>query len=434
VWVLSGRSGEGLLAQGRRLQEWLLTRPELDPVDVGWSLISTRARLEHRAVLVGTDRDELMTRLQGLIDSEPGMLTGTDVSRGRGRTAFVFPGQGAQLLGMGSGLYKAFPVFAAAFDETAALLEQQLECSLRDVVWGVDEQALQATLFTQTGLFAVGIALFRLLESFGVRPDFVAGHSIGELAAATVAGVLSLEDAAVLVAARARLMQQLPTDGAMLAVRASETQITPLLGDGVEIAAVNGPQSIALAGPRNAIDTAEQQLRQAGYRVNRLRVSHAFHSASMEPMLAEFARIAAGLTYTRPTIPIVSNHDGQLTGPLDDHPSVLASPQYWVDHVRNTVRFADGITTLATAGATRYVVMGPDGGLSGLIDETLQHSTTDTVDTKTTADGVETVVASLLHKDRVEDTTLLSALAVVDVSGVGVDWTPVFDGRSASRV
>ncbi|WP_157187390.1 acyltransferase domain-containing protein, partial [Nocardia vinacea] len=282
---------------------------------MGWSLINTRARLEHRAVLVGADREELMTRLQGLIDGDPAVAAG--VSRDRGKTVFVFPGQGAQLLGMGSGLYEAFPVFAASFDETTALLEQQLECSLRDVVWGVDEQALQATLYTQTGLFAVGIALFRLLESFGVRPDFVAGHSIGELAAATVAGVLSLEDATVLVAARARLMQQLPTGGAMLAMRASETQITTLLGDSiedgvVEIAAVNGPESIVLAGPQHAIDTTEQQLRQAGYQVNRLRVSHAFHSASMEPMLAEFARIATELTYTQPVIPIISNLDGQL--------------------------------------------------------------------------------------------------------------------------
>ncbi|WP_254395324.1 acyltransferase domain-containing protein, partial [Streptomyces sp. AC512_CC834] len=383
------------------------------PVDVGLSLVSSRAALERRAVVVGRDREELLTALGGMAADEGSVVR----ARAGGRTAVLFTGQGSQRLGMGRELYDVFPVFASAFDAVCGRLDGLLGRSLREVVWGEDAHLLNRTVFAQAGLFAVETALFRLVESWGVRPDFVAGHSIGEVTAAHVAGVLSLEDAASLVAARGRLMDALPEGGAMLAVEATEAEVLPVLSDGVGIAAVNGPTSVVVSGTQTGVDTVAEHFTTLGRRVSRLRVSHAFHSPLMEPMLEEFRGVVASLSYAEPSLPVVSNVTGAVAvaGQLTD-------PEYWVRHVREAVRFADGIGALHQQGVVRFVECGPDPVLTGLARQTLD----------TAAD--EVTFASVLRKDRAEDVTAVTALGQVFASGGTVDWTAFYAGRGAERV
>ncbi|MCA4739617.1 type I polyketide synthase, partial [Mycobacterium avium] len=319
-----------------------------------------------------------------------------------GKTVFVFPGQGSQTLGMGRQLHAGYPVFAEAFDAVVAELDRHLLRPLRDVIWGDDENVLNSTEFAQPALFAVEVALFRLLESWGVRPDFVMGHSIGELSAAHVAGVLSLQNAAVLVAARGRFMQALPEGGAMIAVQATEAQVRPLLGPGVGIAAVNGPAAVVISGDHDAAVAIAERLRAEGHRVHRLSVSHAFHSPLMEPMIDEFGTVAAGLAIDKPVIPIISNLTGQPAA--DD----FGSPEYWKRHVRDAVRFADSVRFAQSAGATRFLEVGPSSGLTAAIEETLADA--------------PVVTVSALRKDRPEPVALVNAVAQGWVCGMDVDW------------
>ncbi|MCA2258999.1 type I polyketide synthase, partial [Mycobacterium avium] len=305
-------------------------------------------------------------------------------------------------LGMGRQLHAGYPVFAEAFDAVVAELDRHLLRPLRDVIWGDDENVLNSTEFAQPALFAVEVALFRLLESWGVRPDFVMGHSIGELSAAHVAGVLSLQNAAVLVAARGRFMQALPEGGAMIAVQATEAQVRPLLGPGVGIAAVNGPAAVVISGDHDAAVAIAERLRAEGHRVHRLSVSHAFHSPLMEPMIDEFGTVAAGLAIDKPVIPIISNLTGQPAA--DD----FGSPEYWKCHVRDAVRFADSVRFAQSAGATRFLEVGPSSGLTAAIEETLADA--------------PVVTVSALRKDRPEPVALVNAVAQGWVCGMDVDW------------
>ncbi|WP_144205762.1 type I polyketide synthase [Mycobacterium tilburgii] len=408
-WVLSAKTLSALESQAARLADHVGAHPELDPADVAWTL-ATRSTFEHRAVIIGRDRDQL---LAGLDEVAAGELT--TVIRGAagqsGKTVFVFPGQGSQWVGMGTGLYAGYPVFAEAFDAVVTELDRHLLRPLRDVMWGHDDDLLNTTEFAQPALFAVEVALFRLLESWCVRPDFVMGHSIGELAAAHVAGVLSLENAAVLVAARGRFMQALPAGGAMIAVQATESEVRPLLlapeyAD-VGVAAINGPSSVVLSGPEDAVTAIAERLRADGRRLHRLAVSHAFHSPLMDPMVDEFETVAAGLAVGRPTIAIVSNVTGQQAG--DD----FGSATYWKRHVREEVRFADSVRFVQSAGATRFLEVGPTSGLTAAIEETLA------------VDERAPIVTSALRKDRPEPETLTAAVAQGFVSGMWVDWRGV---------
>ncbi|MBQ0969573.1 type I polyketide synthase, partial [Streptomyces sp. RK23] len=247
-WVISGASPQALRAQAEQLRSYIAERPGLRPADVAFSLATTRSVLEHRAVVVGADHDDLLTALD-----TPTETTDTPT----GRTAFLFTGQGAQRVGMGRELYDTFPAFQNALDDVCAILDPLLPRPSREVMWDADTQALSRTEFTQPTLFAIEVALFRLLESWGIHPDAVAGHSIGEIAAAHVTGVLSLTDACVLVAARGRLMQALPHDGVMIAVQATEDEVLPLLEKvtgQADIAAVNAPEAVVISGTETEVE------------------------------------------------------------------------------------------------------------------------------------------------------------------------------------
>ncbi|MGZ2355088.1 SDR family NAD(P)-dependent oxidoreductase [Streptomyces sp. 372A] len=411
--VVSGGTEHALLDQGRRLLTHLESHPDLSPLDLGHSLAVTRSRLDHRAVITGTDREQLQGGLRALVAGEEAAGVARGRARVKGRTAFLFTGQGAQRPGMGRELHAAHPAFARSFDAAVAALDERLGVSLREVLWSQDPSAadvLNQTVYAQAGLFAVEVALFRLLESWGVRPDHVAGHSIGELAAAHVAGVLTLADAATLVAARGRLMQQLPPGGAMVAVEAAEADVLPLLTPGVSVAAVNGPEAVVVSGDTDEVLRIAEHFTAQGRRTNRLRVSHAFHSPLMEPMLADFEKVARGLTYSAPAIPVVSNVTGAPATAAE-----ITDPAYWVRHVREAVRFMDGVRALEDAGVTRFVELGPDGVLSGMVRATVR------------SEGIHPL--ALLRKGRPEESTLMPALGRLDVTGGAVDWAAVFEGR-----
>ncbi|BCK55946.1 type I polyketide synthase [Nocardia wallacei] len=417
AWALSARSRPALAQQVERLSAWLSAHPDALPVEVGRSLAG-RAALDHRAVVLGSDRGELLAGLAAI---------GETAAAVTGATAFVFGGQGAQRPGMGRELYRAYPVFAAAWDAASAAIERHTGCAVADVAWGSDAAALTRTLHAQTGLFTVEVALFRLLESWGVRPDVVLGHSVGEIAAAHVAGVLSLADAAALVAARARLMDDLPGSGAMVAVQASADEVAlllasmaavadaapPLLADGVGIAAINSPVSVVLSGVEERVLDVAAGLVARGRRTTRLDVSHAFHSQLMEPMLDEFRRAAADLTVRAPRLPIVSNVTGAVAA------DGYGTADYWVRHARETVRFADGVAALRDRGVTRIVAVSPDASLVAAITES--------------APEIGTIVAAL-RKDRPEPRALLEGVGRVFAAGQAVDWPALFEGTGARRV
>ncbi|CFH03143.1 polyketide synthase [Mycobacterium tuberculosis] len=414
AWVISGKTASALAAQAGRLGRYVRARPALDVVDVGYSLVSTRSVFDHRAVVVGQTRDELLAGLAGVGAGRPEAGVVCGVGKPAGKTAFVFAGQGSQWLGMGSELYAAYPVFAEALDAVVDELDRHLRYPLRDVIWGHDQDLLNTTEFAQPALFAVEVALYRLLMSWGVRPGLVLGHSVGELAAAHVAGALCLPDAAMLVAARGRLMQALPAGGAMFAVQAREDEVAPMLGHDVSIAAVNGPASVVISGAHDAVSAIADRLRGQGRRVHRLAVSHAFHSALMEPMIAEFTAVAAELSVGLPTIPVISNVTGQLVA--DD----FASADYWARHIRAVVRFGDSVRSAHCAGASRFIEVGPGGGLTSLIEASLADA--------------QIVSVPTLRKDRPEPVSVMTAAAQGFVSGMGLDWASVFSGYRPKRV
>lgn len=414
AWVISGKTASALAAQAGRLGRYVRARPALDVVDVGYSLVSTRSVFDHRAVVVGQTRDELLAGLAGVVAGRPEAGVVCGVGKPAGKTAFVFAGQGSQWLGMGSELYAAYPVFAEALDAVVDELDRHLRYPLRDVIWGHDQDLLNTTEFAQPALFAVEVALYRLLMSWGVRPGLVLGHSVGELAAAHVAGALCLPDAAMLVAARGRLMQALPAGGAMFAVQAREDEVAPMLGHDVSIAAVNGPASVVISGAHDAVSAIADRLRGQGRRVHRLAVSHAFHSALMEPMIAEFTAVAAELSVGVPTIPVISNVTGQLVA--DD----FASADYWARHIRAVVRFGDSVRSAHCAGASRFIEVGPGGGLTSLIEASLADA--------------QIVSVPTLRKDRPEPVSVMTAAAQGFVSGMGLDWASVFSGYRPKRV
>jgi acyl transferase domain-containing protein len=413
-WVLSARSEAALREQATRLGSYL-SEASARLTDVGYSLVRCRAAHDQRAVIVATDREALtagLTLLAGGADG-PGLVRGSAAGE-QGKLALLFPGQGSQRADMGSGLYRTYPVFARAFDEVCEAFGRAGVGGLAGVISG-EPEALDATRYTQPALFAIEVALFRLLWAWGVRPDYLGGHSIGELAAAHVAGVLPLDEMCRLVTARATLMQQLPPGGAMITIEAGEEEVRRRLdglGERAGIAALNGPSSTVISGDEDAVCEIAASFAAEGRRTRRLRVSHAFHSPRVEPMLAQFREAAERLSFSAPRIPIVSNVTGRLASAAE-----LISPDYWVRHVRSPVRFADGIRHLEEAGVTAFLEAGPGGALTAMGKDCVTGRSQDPA-----------VLIPALRNGRPEDQTVVTALAELHARGIPVDLGSLFPG------
>ncbi|MEU2833551.1 beta-ketoacyl synthase N-terminal-like domain-containing protein [Streptomyces lavendulae] len=415
AWVLSARSAPALRDQARRLVAHVEARPGLSARDIAYSLaVSRTVHPEHQAYVVGSDPGELLDSVRAMAEHEFPAGVPHD-----GDLACVFAGQGSQRPGMGRELARTYPAFAAALREVCEVLDPLLDRPLTEVMWaadGPDAALLDRTEYAQPALFAHGVALYRLFESWGVVPGRLVGHSVGEITAAHVAGVLSLADAARLVAARGRLMQHLPEGGAMLAVRLPEAELGPWLdglpGGPVVVAAVNGPRSVVLSGAAGPLEELAGRLTAAGHRTKRLAVSHAFHSPLMDPVLDEFRGVVAGLALAAPTVPVVSC----LTGaPLTA--AEACDPEFWVRHVREPVRFHDAVGRLLADGTGAFLELGPEPALAPMLEECLAVRP---------APG-----AVIAGGGAAEARAVLAAAARLHLQGVPVAWRSVLPGAGA---
>ncbi|WP_455680441.1 SDR family NAD(P)-dependent oxidoreductase, partial [Streptomyces rubrogriseus] len=402
AWVLSARTRPALRGQAARLLTHLRSNEDLAPAAVATALVATRSRFPYRAVVTGTDRAELLDRLAETARAEP-------AEPAPGPLVFLFPGHGSQYASMGAGLYNRFRTYADALDEVLAALDANLERPLADLLFaekGSPGAALlqDRTEFTQPALFAVEVALFRLVESLGLRPDHLLGHSFGELAAAHVAGVLSLPDAARLITARGRVMSALPP-GSMAQITAGADEIEPTLEPGVSIAALNAPGVTVVSGTPDAVERVVAHWRDRGRRSVRLPNRHAFHSAGLDGLLGEFAAVAEEVTCHPPTIPIVSGLTGEPAAGED-----LRSADYWLRHARQPVRFLPGLRTLEQLGAKTFVEIGPGRALTTLVKRSLPDA----------------AASAPLRGPRPQETAgLLRTLGELFVRGLPVDWQAV---------
>ncbi|WP_328973711.1 type I polyketide synthase [Streptomyces sp. NBC_00239] len=414
-WALSARSEQALRAQARKLRDFAEAGPDTDPADIGWSLVSSRADFEHRAVVLGRDRDELLSGLASLSEGaeSPTVVRGT--AGELGRSVFMFPGQGSKWTGVARELYEAFPAFARSLDEVCERFDAHLPFALKPLLLADEPEGRERTDVMQPALFALQVALYRLLTQFAPKPNHLIGHSVGEIAAAHVSGVLSLDDATRLVAARGRIMQTVTEPGAMLAVRASEAEVTALIGGyaRVGIAAVNGPESVVVSGLREEVHDLRDRLVADGRSAKLLPVDHAFHSPLMDPILDAFAESIQQLPAGELSIPIFSTRLGR-EATLQE----LSSPAYWVGHVREPVRFHDAVECARAAGADVFLEVGPGATLASITKENFA------------AEGVhDALVVSSSRRDRGVVQAVAGALAELHVRGGSLDWDALFGTR-----
>ncbi|WP_181699722.1 type I polyketide synthase [Nocardia sp. GTS18] len=418
-WVVTARSADAVAAQAAALLDQLATDPAVEPVDIGLSLLDTRARFEHRAVIAGRNHEELIEGLRAVARGGDAR----NVVRGSAHaavSAVMFPGQGTQRTGMGRELYEGYAAYRAAFDAVCVEFGNHCAIPVRELVLTEDSgAALDSTEVAQMALFATEVAMYRLAESWGLRTAFVMGHSIGEITAAYVAGVWSLADACALVAARGRLMQSAPVGGAMVAVAADPETVADLVRryDDVGVAAVNGPASVVVSGAEATVSALAEQLAADGIRTTRLRVSHAFHSPHMDAVLPEFAAVCRGLTYHPPTVPVIS----ALTGKVAEA-AQLCSPEYWVSHLREPVRYLDAVRwAREQGGVSCFAEMGPVAALTAMVHEI--------------ADDDTALTAVALQRPGIAgDLAFVVGLAALHCQGEALDLTTLFDGAGARPV
>jgi amino acid adenylation domain-containing protein len=415
--ILSAKTATGLKNTGSQLADFLRQNSKSSLPDVAFTLQVGRREFTHRSCLVVRNREEAVDILSGAGGQR--LLTG-EAGEGNVPISFLFPGQGSQQINMGRELYRKWKPFRQAVDECSELLQPHLGEDLRALLYADGNAAeaaglkLQETRVTQPALFVTSYAMARLWEHFGVRPETMIGHSIGEYVAACLAGVMSLSDALRVVTVRGRLMQQMKP-GSMLAVRAGETEAAPLLIGGVSVAAVNGPMQCVLSGATEAIDEMEHLLAERKIACQRLRTSHAFHSEMMEPMLGEFGESLRQVKLHSPRTPFISNVSGTWITPAQ-----ATDPEYWVRHVRSSVRFAPGVAELLRERRRVFLECGPGQTLTGLVRQQA---------------GPERSVITSLGRTTIEECRVqLEAAGQLWLRGVSLNWQALHDGTPRRRV
>ncbi|MEC9464135.1 MAG: SDR family NAD(P)-dependent oxidoreductase, partial [Myxococcota bacterium] len=424
--LISGRGRDALIAQAERLSAYLASHPEQALGNIAYSLATDRTHFDTRLALTSTSTSALRDTLDAFVEGGvvPNGAKLTKPESLKKRLCFMFTGQGSQRAGMGRGLYETHPVFQASLDEIAARFDRELERPLRELMFAAPEseeaRLLNQTAYAQPALFALEVSLYRLWVSLGVVPDLVVGHSIGELGAAHVAGVFGLEDACRLVAARGRLMQALPAEGAMLSVGADEKAVSDkltelALSETVSLAGLNAPNQTVLSGHAEGIEALRVAFESQGVKVRPLVVSHAFHSQLMDPMLDAFREVAEGIHLRKPTLPVVSNVSGDVAG------DEIATADYWVKHVRGAVRFCDGIRAALDEGANVFVELGPDPVLCSL-------------GARSAREGDQATWLPSLRKKNADTEQIAATLAELHVQGSEIEWQEAFADTMGRRV
>ncbi|MEM1168618.1 MAG: type I polyketide synthase [Cyanobacteria bacterium P01_H01_bin.35] len=421
--TLSGKTPNAVADLVGNYCRYLKNNPELNIADICYTTNTGKAHFNNRLAVIAKTEQELVEKLlQHQAGEEPtGISSGGFSSNAAApKVAFLFTGQGSQYVNMGKQLYEEAPVFREALDQCDEILGELNGSSLLEVIYPKDESnssLLDQTAYTQPALFAIEYALAQLWQSWGIQPDVVMGHSVGEYVAATVAGIFSLEDGLKLIATRGKLMQQLPAGGEMVAVMASEAKVKPLLAeyaDKLAIAAMNGPKSLVISGESAAMKAIVTKLKSKKIKTRQLQVSHAFHSPLMKPMLAEFEAVANQLTYNQPKIPVISN----LTGAKADES--ITNAKYWVDHVRQPVKFAQGMVALNKLGYQVFLEVGPKPILLGMGRRCLP--------------GDVGVWLPSLRSDADEWKNMLSTLGQLYVGGAKVDWVALDQDYDRQKV
>ena len=407
--ALSAKTSDSLRRLAHDYADYLGSQKDVSLADICYTANAGRSHFAYRAAIVGESSDQFENALRSLANGETptNTVTGEALDMKPPSIAFLFTGQGSQYVGMGHALYETSPTFKAAFDRCDEILRPLLDRPLLSVLYPEKQTSspLDETAYTQPALFALEYALAELWRSWGVRPSFVMGHSVGEYVAACIAGVLSLEDGLKLIAERGRLMQSLPAEGKMAAVFASRERVAAAMTSSkrVSFAAINGPQSVVISGDAAEVRDILNRLASDDILSKELIVSHAFHSPLIEPILADFGKAAARVKYSEPVVGFVSNVSAQLAGA-----SVIGNPEYWQRHARQPVQFVDSIQTLVTQGVEVFVEIGPHPVLLGMAGYCV-------------GDAKKSWLPSLSSK-RNDWSQILESLQALYAAGAEIDW------------